>query len=65
MLAVITRGTHIIITSTLLGRMIHVAGEAIFTGGTVDSGFENGKAITDGLQLTELQQLHLYICMEE
>jgi hypothetical protein len=65
MLAVVTHGTHISITSTLLGRMKYVAGEAILTGGKVNSTFENGEAITDRLQLTELQQLHLYICMEE
>jgi hypothetical protein len=42
-----------------------VAAEAILTGVELDPSFDNGEAITDRLQLTELQELHLYICMTE
>jgi hypothetical protein len=62
---VVDRGILLCSISTVLGAMVHLAGEAILTGGRVDPFLENSEAITDRLQLTELQQLHLYICMEE
>jgi hypothetical protein len=65
LVAVVGRGIHLIILSTVLGRMVHIAGEAILTGGAVDSDLEDAEAITDRLQLTELQELHPYICMTE
>jgi hypothetical protein len=63
--AVVDRGTHMCSISTVLGRMVHAAGEVILTGGKLDTNLENSEAITDMLQLTELQELHLYICMTE
>lgn len=65
LIAVVERGTLFTTLSIMLGNCRHVEGEAILTGGKVSTCLDHIDVITDRLQLTELQQLHISICMAE